>query len=113
MRVQAVKGAQTSDWASANVTLVGAVSSIIRVHPNPLRTARGDTAVTFDQMSANSTVKIFTVSGRLVKTLQAPHGDVQWNLTNDSGDKAASGLYLFLVTDTQGTKVRGKFSIIR
>ena len=85
----------------------------VRVHPDPFRASRGDTSIIFDQMSLNSTVKIFTVSGRWVKTLQAPSGSVSWDLTNDSGDKVASGLYLYLATDSQSNKVHGKFAIIR
>jgi hypothetical protein len=64
-------------------------------------------------MSANSTVKIFTVSGRLARTLSAPGGSVLWDLTNDSGEKVASGLYLTLITDNEGNKTRGKLAIIR
>lgn len=113
VRVQAVNGSQTSQWASATVTLVSTDLASARVHPNPFRAARGDQNVVFDQMSANSTVKIFTVAGRWVKTLPAPSGYVPWDLTNDSGDKVASGLYLYLVTDGQGNKTRGKFTLIR
>ena len=69
--------------------------------------------ITFDQMPANSTVKIFTVSGRWVKTLSAPGGSVPWDLTNDAGDRVASGIYLYWIVDGQGNKTRGKLAVIR
>jgi hypothetical protein len=93
--------------------LVSVDLSAARVYPNPWRAARGDGSIVFDQMPANSTVKIFTVSGRWVKTLSAPGGYVSWDLTNDSGEKVASGIYLYLITDGQGNKTRGKFVVIR
>jgi len=113
IRVQAVNGSSASGWSSATITIVSADLSAARVFPNPWRAARGDGPITFDQMSANSTVKIFTVSSRWVKTLSAPGGSVSWDLTNDSGEKVASGLYLYLITDSQGNKTRGKLAIIR
>jgi hypothetical protein len=64
-------------------------------------------------LPAGSTVKIFTVSARLVATLQAPTGSITWPLTNDSDDRVASGIYLYLITDGQGNKTRGKFTLIR
>jgi subtilisin family serine protease len=113
VRVQAVKGSQSSAWASATFALAGATIINVRVHPNPFRASRGDPNVLFDQMAAASTVKIFTVSGQWVKTLRAPGGSIVWDLTNDSGDPVASGLYLYLVTDDQGNKTRGKLTLIR
>jgi hypothetical protein len=32
---------------------------------------------------------------------------------NDSGDKVASGIYVYLITDSQGDKGRGKMAVIR
>ncbi len=113
VRAQTVNGSQTSSWASATIHLAGENVVSVRVYPNPVRAGRGDQAITFDQMPANSTVKIFTVSGRWVKTLSAPTGSVSWDLRNDSGERVASGLYLYLAADAQGNKTRGKFTVIR
>jgi hypothetical protein len=114
LRVQVQIGGQTSPWsAPATISLVETDFVAARVYPNPWRAARGDGDIIFDQLPANSTVKIFTVSGRWVKTLSAPGGSVPWNLTNESGEKAASGLYLYLITDSQGDKAHGKFGVIR
>ena len=113
VRVQGVNGYSVSRWATATITLVSTDLSASRVFPNPWRAARGDGSITFDQMSANSTVKIFTVSGRLARTLSATGGSVLWDLTNDSGEKVASGLYLYLITDNEGNKSHGKLAVIR
>jgi len=107
----AVTGLSSSN-SIASQNLLTAIPSP-RVYPNPWRGARGDSNITFDQMPFGSTVKIFTVSGRWVTTLSAPAGSVSWTLTNDSGNRVASGIYLYLITDGQGDKIRGKFTIIK
>jgi len=86
----------------------------VRVYPNPWRgNQHGGKPITFDQMNGNSTVKIFTEDAHWVKTLQAPNGSVMWDLTNDSGKKVASGLYLYSAADGSGSATQGKFSIIK
>jgi len=87
--------------------------NLVKVHPNPWKSSQGTKGITFDQLSNDSSVKIFTLSGRWMKSLSAPSGSVTWDLTTDSGDKAASGLYLYVITDLQGNTTRGKLTVIR
>lgn len=113
LKVQAIQGLAQSPWVSARITLLASDLALGRVRPNPFRSARGDTAIIFDQLAANSTVKILTVSGRVLKTLKATNGQVSWDLTNATGENVASGLYFFLVTDELNSKTHGQFAIIR
>jgi len=88
--------------------------SAVQVYPNPWRSDKhAGKSVTFANLPTNTSVKIFTVSGHLAKDLGMANGSVTWDLTNDSGDKVASGVYLYLITDSQGDKARGKLAIIR
>jgi len=85
-----------------------------RIFPNPWRVDKHSAVpVTIDQITADSTVKIYTVSGHWVKTLANNNGIATWDLTTDSGSKAASGLYFFTVKNPEGQSARGKFAIIR
>ena len=95
--------------------IVGSIAPAptINVYPNPWKSSMGVSAVQFNPVPSGSTIKIFTVSGHWVKTLAAPGGSVPWDLTNDSGDRVASGIYIYLVTDLQGNKARGKVIVIR
>lgn len=82
------------------------------VSPNPWRADRhSSSAITFAQLPANATVKIFTVSGHLLKTLKGSTS-VVWDLTASGGQKAASGVYLYIV-EGEGRRARGKLAIIR
>jgi len=100
--------------AAAVVTLTGSPSMVsIRVRPNPWRSDREtQTQVTFDQLPSGSTVKLFTLSGRWIRTLDGSSGQASWDLKNDSGERVASGMYFYLVTDNQGNISRGKLTII-
>ena len=66
----------------------------------------------------NSTIKIYTLSGQLVETLesedQGNRGFVDWNLTSNVNQAVASGIYLFTVKDAEtGNTQTGKFVIIK
>jgi len=91
--------------------------SAVQVYPNPWRSDKhAGKSVTFASLPSGSTVKIFTVSGHLIKTLgpqTSALGTASWDLTNDAGEKVASGIYLYLITDSQGDKGRGKMAVIR
>jgi len=85
-----------------------------RVYPNPWRAdIHSGRLITFDHLSPASTVKIFTLSAHWVKTLDAPGGSASWDLTDGSGQAAASGFYIYLITDSRDNKSRGKLAIIR
>ena len=85
----------------------------VRVYPNPWRVDRHSVDVTFDNVSAGASVKIFTINGRLVRELKAAGTKATWNRLNESGERVSSGLYLYTVTDSQGRKMRGKLAIVR
>jgi hypothetical protein len=86
----------------------------VRAYPNPWRSDRhSGNVVTFDQLSQDCTVRIFTVAAQHVKTLHANGQAVTWDLTNETGAGVASGLYLFLVSDSAGQRASGKLAVIR
>ncbi len=85
-----------------------------RVYPSPWRSdLNGTIPITFDQLTGNSTIKIFTVSGHLVRELSTDSGSTTWDLANNSGSKVASGLYFYVIKNDQGQKSSGKFVIIK
>ncbi len=110
--IQATAG--NSRWPAPNVELAPELGSI-RAYPNPWRSDRhSGVQITFDRLSANATVRIFTVSAQHVKTLETSNGtSITWDLTNDSGSPVASGIYLYLVTNNAGEKTSGKLAVIK
>ncbi len=61
------------------------------------------------------TIRIFTVAGDLVwENIQNNDGgNVEWNLTNFSGESVASGVYIYRVVTPSGDSVFGRIVIIR
>lgn len=84
----------------------------VRVFPNPWKPGSGTPSVTFDRMPAGSTVKVYSMTARLVKTLDASSGAATWDLTNSGGMAAASGFYFYLVTSAGGS-AHGRLALIR
>jgi len=88
--------------------------SAVRAYPNPWRSdAHDGLPVTFDRLPQGSTIKIFDLAGRWVRTLAGGSIIQTWDLTNDGGKKVASGLYFYVVTDPQGDQSRGKLTVVK
>jgi len=97
-----------------NFAQVSTNVNAVMVYPNPWRSDKHTGKnMTFANLPAGSTIKIFTVSGRIVKTLSSSGTSIPWDLTNDSGGNVASGIYLYLIMDGQGNKTHGKLAVIR
>ncbi len=116
--VQAVdSNGNLSGMASANITLVDADFSALRVFPNPWRNDRNAVAsITVDHLPLSSRIKIFTVSGHWVTDvpLTTDPTVAKWLLTNDGGDRVASGIYLYLITaGDNAQKTTGKVVVIK
>jgi hypothetical protein len=103
--------------------------SSIDVVPNPYigaaswepktiyQTGRGERRINFINLPAKCTIRIFTVSGGLVKTLykdtSPANGSLPWNLVSEDGTDVAYGLYIYHVdAGDAGTHI-GKFALIK
>jgi flagellar hook capping protein FlgD len=104
-------------------------TSDVFVFPNPWRphgpnagTAAGQTGtdaggITFSSIPSECTIKIYTLSGELVRNihhsdLTGPVGQEVWDGKTSGGDRAASGVYLWRVESATDGK-NGKLMIIR
>ncbi|MBI4248700.1 MAG: hypothetical protein HY611_04285 [Elusimicrobia bacterium] len=84
-----------------------------RIFPNPFYPSRGQGWMTFDRLTADSQVKIFTLRGQLIYEATAGgSGIVTWNGRNHSGERVASGVYLLLIQSSSGKRLE-KMAVIR
>jgi hypothetical protein len=95
----------------------------INVFPNPyyesldMRNVNNG-ELTFSNLPEEVTIKIYTLSGILVKTLSEMDKEtisspfIRWNLENEDGYKVGSGVYLAVVKTKYGEKIL-KFSVVR
>ena len=78
---------------------------------------RGERRIDFRQLPSECTIKIFTISGRLVKTLRHTGGQfnstTSWDLKSDDGLNVSYGVYIYHV-DAPGIGEKiGRFSLIK
>ena len=78
-------------------------------------TSGGYSRVLFFNLPSKATIRIYTVDGDLIRTIEHPlpgGGATRWDLLSNSGQYAASGIYVFVVESDIGTDM-GKIIIIR
>ncbi|MEW6095662.1 MAG: Ig-like domain-containing protein [bacterium] len=88
----------------------------IEVFPNPFKPSKNHSFIYFRKFSGAITIRIFNIAGELMRTLEVPAGTPQpyaWDVKDDDGDDLATGVYIYIITNSTGDKVTGKVSVIR
>ncbi|MFC1500986.1 T9SS type A sorting domain-containing protein [Elusimicrobiota bacterium] len=102
---------------STGVAKLEADLTIAHCYPNPYKpnSGLGHNKITFSHTTAYTKLMVFNIAGELVYSTEAdtPTGELEWNVRNNAGEKVASGVYLYLLTDNEGHKKVGKFAILR
>ena len=90
--------------------------------PVPFRPNAGDRArygswdpndlITFSNLPVSGTIKIYTISGSLVRELPITPPQVKWDVKNSAGEVVASGVYIWEVT-AGGDRKTGKLVVIK
>jgi len=98
-------------------SLVGQLDTSLETayaYPVPFLEKRGDTTITFSDLAQRATLRIFSVSGRWIQTLEETDGDGElvWNVHDADGDPVPSGVYFYLL-ESSADKKRGKLVIVR
>jgi subtilisin family serine protease len=102
----------------ADLLLGGAAESLsgAYVFPNPYKGngAGGEPGVMFASLPERATIRVFTLRGTLVRTIDHNNasGASRWDLDNDRGEAVAGGVYLYTI-ESNGTTVRGKLAVLR
>jgi len=75
----------------------------------------GGRKVVFRNLPSNSTIRIFTITGELVRLLEHQNsgGDESWDLLNEDGLEVASGTYIFHVEAAGLGNTIGRVAIIK
>ncbi len=99
--------------STASVAPVRSFSGL-DVYPNPFEIPSGQ-PVTIGGLVADSFLKIFSVSGELVRSLTTPGGGIgTWDGTDDASRPVSSGVYMIVAYSQDGTEVgSAKVAVIR
>lgn len=91
--------------------------SATHAFPVPFIPSKGHTQITFTRLTAKVTIRIYTISGELVKSIVKDSGasdEVSWApVVNDRGQSLASGVYLYHVHSADGKTYIGKLMVIK
>ena len=81
----------------------------------PFSNTNANSGIIFAKLTAGSTIKIYTLTGRLVSSLDAPSiaGTVRWDARNQDGRDVASGAYFAVISAAGHKNVIRKLVIIR
>jgi hypothetical protein len=87
--------------------------SRVKAYPNPYR---GDkhSQVIFDNLTANVKIRIYTLTGELVREIREQDGDrAYWDVRNKDGERVSSGIYIYHITNSKGEEKKGKVAVIK
>ncbi len=102
-----------------NLSLAAGQLKDIKVVPNPYfaraqwENSNSPTKVNFTHLPKQSTIRVYTLSGDLVKVIEhnSGGGDASWDLLSLNGQQVASGIYFYHVESSAGEFV-GRFAVI-
>lgn len=81
-------------------------------YPMPFSPAVNTTGMVIDKILAGSQVRIFTITGQLVRKLDANgSGQAVWNGKNEDGRMVASGIYIAIVKDAANKTKKLKIAV--
>lgn len=116
------------DTSHFSIYALGAMTSVqgeledVFAYPNPYRpgssgqfgTSPYGAGIVFEGLPEGAKVRIYSLAGGLVRTLDDPDGDGRalWDARNSSGSEAASGVYVYVVS-AGGSNKAGRVAIIK
>ena len=104
--------------AVAQMTPAQKDSALKAIVPVPNPTNVREENVTFLNAPQGAQVRIYTIGGTYVRTYVHDEAEQQktpypvWDLTSDTNQKVATGMYVYVLTCPLGTKV-GKLIVVR
>jgi hypothetical protein len=110
--VRTCDGSPKAGWSILAGSAGGVSSAVdplgsIQIFPNPLRPATGQAAMHFTDVPPATRLRIYTLSGELVKDISAnSFGNATWDGTNQEGKSVASGVYLLHVQGGEDFRTR-------
>lgn len=81
--------------------------SELYTYPNPFVFGTNTPEIlNIDGLVKESSIKIFNISGEMIREFESPGGKIaQWDLKNSNGKFVASGIYIIVAYDADGTKI--------
>lgn len=115
-RMTAANMSITAGWTPVVAVPITAKADLSAAHcyPVPFKPTLGHTKITFTNLTYSARIRIYTISGELVRTLDKNDSGktLDWDVRNARASAVDSGVYLWLI-ESGGRKKKGKLMIIR
>ncbi|ACF14181.1 peptidase S8 and S53 subtilisin kexin sedolisin [Chloroherpeton thalassium ATCC 35110] len=84
-------------------------------YPNPYRVRTGNGFIMFANLTDRATIDIYTLNGKHIRRIEHENetGGTKWLLDTKSGERVASGIYIYRITADGGKEKMGKLAIVR
>ncbi len=92
------------------------VTNPYKEFPNAyMPSSEGHTRIIFSDLPAVCTIKIYTLTGDLVRTIVESDGDGQaaWDVRNEGNEELPSGIYLYIIKSSTEGEEKGELVIRR
>lgn len=108
--------------AGSYIVLTGFAADLsdVYVYPNPVRAGERHTKITFANLPRRAKITIWDVNGFRINEIEERDGNggVDYNLTNEFGERISTGVYIYRVVmlddkNNEGDEKLGKFAIIK
>ncbi len=108
--------------AGSYIVLTGFANDLsdVYVYPNPAREGESQGFITFANLPQRAKITIWDINGIRVKELEEldGNGGVDFDLTNEFGEKISTGVYIYRVVmiddqNNEGEEKLGKFAVIK
>ncbi len=111
---QGVANPQPSNEVKIKTAIAGNLEEVVAV-PNPYKINTGEQYITFFNITKNVKIKIYTVDGKLLATIEdnSGKGYYDWDLKDDTGEYLDSGVYICHLSNDEGQNKVLKIVIVR
>lgn len=107
--------ATESGMVSTRTDAIEAASSPgdLAVYPNPYVVGAATAGITIDGLIDETSLRISSIDGRVLRTLDTRGGRIQWDGRDEQGDYVPSGMYLIVAVSQRGEGTAyGKVAVI-
>jgi len=86
----------------------------VAAFPNPYKPSKhGNKGITFTNLRQGDRIRLYTITGEMIYDAKvSADGNFVWNVQNNSGNKIASGVYVYYI-ESRGSKIKGKVAVER
>jgi hypothetical protein len=106
-------GPASRELSGPSLVLSANLENLI-VYPNPFEPTRGHSGIVFAGLTIDADIRIFDLNGReILRKDTIWQISWVWDARNEQGEIISRGIYIYLVTNSQGEKKIGKIAVIK